>query len=59
LVRFVQEYDSPQGGDRSRKEQRWIRTNQRWQLASETDLPLSEIDTTKAKPKSGTGVAAK
>jgi len=59
LVRFVQEYDSPQGGDRSRKEQRWIRTNQRWQLASETDLPLSEIDSNKAKPKVGTGGATK
>jgi hypothetical protein len=58
-VRFVQEYDSPQGGERGRKEQRWIRTNQRWQLASEIELPLSEIDTTKAKPKSGTGGTAK
>jgi hypothetical protein len=59
LVRFVQEYDSPQGGERSRKEQRWTRTNQRWQLASESDLTSSEIDTTKAKPKSGTGGTSK
>jgi len=59
LVRFVQEYDSPQGADRSRKEQRWIRSNQRWQLASETDLPLSEIETNRAKLKSGTAGAAK
>ena len=59
LVRFVQEYDSPQGGERSRKEQRWIRTNQRWQLASDSELTSSEIDTTKVKPKSGTGGASK
>jgi hypothetical protein len=59
LVRFLQEYDSPQGGERSRKEQRWIRTNQRWQLASESELPSSEIDATKAKPRSGTGGASK
>jgi len=58
-VRFLQEYDSPQGGDRSRKEQRWIRANQRWQLASEAELPLSETDTNRARPKTGLGGAAK
>jgi len=54
-VRFIQEYDSPQGSDRSRKEQRWIRTNQRWQLASETEVILSETDASRTRIKSGSG----
>jgi uncharacterized protein YchJ len=54
-VRFVQEYDSPQGSDRSRKEQRWIRANQRWQLASETESVLTEIDANRTRTKSGIG----
>jgi hypothetical protein len=54
-VRFVQEYDSPQGSDRSRKEQRWVRTNQRWQLASEVEVILSESDASRARTKSGSG----
>ena len=58
-VRFVQEYDSPQGGDRSRKEQRWVRVNQRWQLTSETEVPLSEVDANRTRTKSGIGGAGK
>jgi len=54
-VRFIQEYDSPQGSDRSRKEQRWIRSNQRWQLAGETEVILSEADAGRTRAKSGTG----
>jgi hypothetical protein len=58
-VRFIQEYDSPQGSDRSRKEQRWIRANQRWQLASETEVILSEADAGRTRAKSGAGVIGK
>ena len=58
-VRFIQEYDSPQGSDRSRKEQRWVRVNQRWQLAGETELFLSELDPNRAKARSGAGGAVK
>jgi len=58
-VRFVQEYDSPQGGDRSRKEQRWVRVNQRWQLTGETEVPLSEGDANRTRTKSGNGGAGK
>ena len=58
-VRFIQEYDSPQGGDRSRKEQRWVRVNQRWQLTSETEVPLSEVDANRARIKPGAGGPAK
>ena len=58
-VRFVQEYDSPQGGDRSRKEQRWVRVNQRWQLSSETEVPFSEVDANRARTKSGIGGVGK
>jgi len=58
-VRFVQEYDSPQGSDRSRKEQRWIRANQRWQLAGETEVLISEADATRTRTKSGTSGAGK
>jgi hypothetical protein len=54
-VRFIQEYDSPQGSDRSRKEQRWVRANQRWQLANETEVILSETDSSRSRTKSGTG----
>jgi hypothetical protein len=59
LVRFIQEYDSPQGSDRSRKEQRWIRSNDRWQLSGETEAPLLEGDANRTRTKSGTGGAAK
>jgi len=59
LVRFIQEYDSPLGGDRSRKEQRWIRVNQQWQLAVETEVILSESDSTRSRSRSGTGAIAK
>ena len=59
VVRFVQEYDSPQGGDRSRKEQRWVRVNQRWQLSGETEAPLSEIDANRARARSGIGGSGK
>ena len=52
-VRFVQEYDSPQGSDRSRKEQRWTRTNQRWQLVSETEVILSEAEASRTRTKVG------
>ena len=58
-VRFIQEYDSPQGSDRSRKEQRWVRVNQRWQLASETEMILSESDASRARTKSAMGVGGK
>ena len=58
-VRFIQEYDSPQGSDRSRKEQRWVRANQRWQLASETEVILSETDASRSRTKSGTGSIGK
>ena len=58
-VRFIQEYDSPQGSDRSRKEQRWIRANQRWLLAGETEVILSEADASRTRPKSGAGVIGK
>jgi len=58
-VRFVQEYDSPQGSDRSRKEQRWIRANQRWQLAGETELIMSEADASRTRTKSATGGVGK
>lgn len=60
-VRFVQEYDSPQGNDRSRKEQRWIRNNnnQRWQLAGETELVLTETEASRTRPKSGAGAFGK
>jgi len=58
-VRFVQEYDSPQGSDRSRKEQRWIRANQRWQLAGETEVLMSEADATRTRTKSGMSGAGK
>jgi len=58
-VRFIQEYDSPQGSDRSRKEQRWIRANQRWQLAGETEVILSEADAGRTRAKSGAGVIGK
>jgi hypothetical protein len=58
-VRFVQEYDSPQGGDRSRKEQRWVRVNQRWQLTSETEVPLPEGDANRTRTKLGQGGAVK
>jgi len=54
-VRFVQEYDSPQGSDRSRKEQRWIRANQRWQLVAEAEVVLTETDAGRARTKSGAG----
>jgi len=54
-VRFVQEYDSPQGSDRSRKVQRWIRANQRWQLVGETEVILSEGDASRTRAKSGAG----
>jgi murein L,D-transpeptidase YafK len=55
LVRFVQEYDSPQGSDRSRKEQRWIRANRRWLLASEAEVILSESEASRARPKPAAG----
>jgi len=58
-VRFIQEYDSPQGSDRSRKEQRWVRANQGWQLASETEVILSETDASRSRTKSGTGSIGK
>lgn len=54
-VRFVQEYDSPQGSDRSRKEQRWIRANQRWRLAAEVEVLLSESDASRARAKAVAG----
>ena len=55
LVRFIQEYDSPQGNDRSRKEQRWVRANQRWLLASETEVILAETDASRTRTKSVAG----
>jgi hypothetical protein len=58
-VRFIQEYDSPQGSDRSRKEQRWIRANQRWQLAGETEAVLTETDASRTRTKSGVGGLSK
>ena len=58
-VRFFQEYDSPQGNDRSRKEQRWIRANQRWLLAGETEVIMSEADATRTRTKSATGGGGK
>lgn len=54
-VRFIQEYDSPQGGDRSRKEQRWVRANQRWLLAGETEAIFAETDAGRARTKAVTG----
>lgn len=59
LVRFVQEYYSPQGSDRSRKEQRWIRASHRWQLASETEVIISDADATRQRTKPGLGGAGK
>ena len=54
-VRFIQEYDSPQGSDRSRKEQRWVRANQRWLLAGETEAIFAETDAGRARTKSVIG----
>jgi hypothetical protein len=58
-VRFVQEYDSPQGIDRSRKEQRWVRSIDRWQLSGETEVPLLEGDVSRTRTKSGAGGVAR
>jgi len=58
-VRFIQEYDSPQGSDRSRKEQRWVRANQRWLLAGETEAIFAETDAGRARTKSVTGSIGK
>jgi len=54
-VRFIQEYDSPQGSDRSRKEQRWVLANQRWLLAGETEAIFAETDAGRARTKSVIG----
>jgi len=58
-VRFIQEYDSPQGSDRSRKEQHWVRFSQRWLLASETEVTMSGTDITRARNKSIPGATGK
>ena len=49
-VRFGQEYESPQGTERTRKEQRWIRVGERWQLASEREMTAAESDPARATP---------
>jgi hypothetical protein len=36
-VRFIQEYETPQGADRSRKEQRWVRIDTRWRILNERE----------------------
>jgi hypothetical protein len=43
-VRFLQNYNSPQGVACSRKEQQWVREGQRWQMASETEVALTESE---------------
>jgi hypothetical protein len=51
-VRFIQDYQSPQASGRSRKEQRWVRSGSRWQIASESEVAITESDTGRPRVKS-------
>jgi len=51
-VRFIQDYQSPQASGRSRKQQRWVRNGSRWQIASESEVAITDSDTGRPRVKS-------